>query len=370
VAPQGARHCGEPTVGFWLHTDDPNVASTRIRGLQVVQGLRDLGRAVSLFKPSQSCPDILVLGKRYDRASMDHAESLRARHGTRLVLDLCDNHFYYKDPAPQWVRRADALREAVRRVDRVVTASATLAQVVRAEIGDATPVSVIGDALDATPPLGPVTLSQRWSGARMRLFMAAHRVEAGRRLLWFGNHGVGYADGGIQDLAQIAQALHHHHREKPITLTVVSNRQDAYRRHLHGWTLPTLYLPWSGRVFREALASHAVAVIPARINPFTACKTNNRLATAFCNGLAVAADRIPSINEFADLALIDDWHGGLAMLMADAQERQRRIGAAQERLKERYGLEAICAQWATMCDEVAASEPQKRQPISGAETPI
>lgn len=344
-----------PTLGFWPHTTDPEVASTRIRCLQVVQGLRDLGREASLYHPGLHAPKVLVLSKRYDPDTIRHGETLRANHGTKLVLDLCDNHFYYKNPEPRWVRRAEFLREAAQAADLVVTASPELAKFVRAEVGDAKDIRVIGDALDAPRPVVRPTLAQRWHIARLRLFLGMNQVEPGRRLLWFGNHGSGYADGGMQDLALIADALHRHHRANRLTLTIISNSRQAYRQHLQAWTLPTCYLPWSGSLFQQTLAAHAIAVIPVRINPFTACKTNNRLATAFCNGLAVAAGRIPSYEEFAELALIDDWDAGLSALMGDAKARSCRVEAAKRQLTKNYGLEAICRDWVTLCDELSTS---------------
>lgn len=344
-----------PTLGFWPHTPDPEVASTRIRCLQVVQGLHGLGREVSLYHPGQIVPKVLVLSKRYDPDTIRHGENLRANHGTKLVLDLCDNHFYYKDPEPRWVRRAEFLRDAVRAADLVVTASPTLARFVRAEVGDSKDIRVIGDTLDAPRPVARPTLSQRWHIARLQMFLGTNRVEPGRRLLWFGNHGSSYADGGMQDLTLIADALHRHHRSRHLTLTIISNSKQAYRQHLQGWTLPTCYLPWSGSLFQQTLDAHAIAVIPARINPFTACKTNNRLATAFCNGLAVVAGRIPSYEEFAEHALIDDWDAGLSALMSDAKARSRRVEAAKRQLTKNYGLEAICNQWVALFDELSTS---------------
>ena len=97
--------------------------------------------------------------------------------------------------------------------------------------------------------------------------------------------------------------------------------------------------------FRAALSTHAIALVPAQSNPFTRCKTNNRLATAFVNGLAVAADALPAYEEFADVAVIDDWDSGLGALMDDADGRAQRVRRARERLQQRYSLEGVCQRW-------------------------
>lgn len=334
-----------PRLRFWPHSSDPLVASTRIRCLQVIEGLRLAGRDAGLYVEHEPAPQVLVLGKRYDDASLNQALDLRRRHGTRLILDLCDNHFYAKDDAPRWRARAASLRRAAQEVDLVVASTPALAEVIHQETGGDRPIQVIGDPLDTALPVGGVTLQQRWHAWRLRRFLASRDIAPGRRLLWFGNHGASYADGGLQDLTRIERSLHAHHRTQALSLTVLSNSEDAFRRHLGHWTLPTLYVPWSPAVFRQALAGHAIAIIPAQINPFTRCKTPNRLATAFYNGLAVAADRIPSYEEFEDWAVLDDWDEGLGCLMADAGERARRVQAARQRLLQHHDLGTICRAW-------------------------
>ncbi|MFN3298142.1 glycosyltransferase, partial [Caldimonas sp.] len=262
-----------------------------------------------------------------------------------LVLGRCDTRFYAKDDSLRWRALPACLRRAVQEVDLVVASTPALAEVIHQETGGDRPIQVIGDPLDTALPVGGVTLQQRWHAWRLRRFLASRDIAPGRRLLWFGNHGASYADGGLQDLTRIERSLHAHHRTQAVSLTVLSNSEDAFRRHLSHWTLPTLYIPWSPAVFRQALAGHAIAIIPAQINPFTRCKTPNRLATAFYNGLAVAADRIPSYEEFEDWAVLDDWDEGLGRLMADAGERERRVQAARQRLLQHHDLGTICRAW-------------------------
>lgn len=341
------------SVDFWPHTDSANVASTRIRCLQVVTGLRGLG-VYSRLVPANDSPDpgaapsVLVLAKRYDAGSIACGLALRERAGTKLVLDLCDNHFYSDQALPVWQARVDELRRAVHAVDAVVTASPVLAGIVREQCPKVKAVHVVPDALDEWPM--PVRL--RWAERRQQLrlwyFLRAHPVTSGRRLMWFGNRGSDYAAGGMQDLSLIADFLHSHHARQPISLTVVSNSFDAWRQLAKLWSLPTLYLPWSMAVFRHAQLRHDVALIPAEINPWTSCKTNNRLATAFIAGQAVAASRLPAYEEFADLAALDDWDAGLAALMDNAGERARRIQLASERLRQRFQIDVVCQRWHTV----------------------
>lgn len=353
-------------IAFWPHTANPDVASTRIRCLQVVAGLPGSAFEAQLFDANSESPDVLVLAKRYDEISLAHAVALRERSGTRLVLDLCDNHFYYHAAAAQWVERARRLRMAANAVDHVVVASDGLGEVVRSN-SDAGAVTTIPDAIDAGPPPRRTNWSQHLQLWRLRRFLDQHPVAPGRRLLWFGNHGAEYADGGIQDLNRIVDSLVRHHREQRLTLTILSNSRAAYDKLMGNWPIPSFYLPWSTPAFHAAMAAHAVAVIPAQRNPFTLCKTNNRLATAFTQGLAVAADSLPAYEEFADLAVLDDWDSGLGALMGEADGRRRRVERAGERLQQRYSLALICRRWAQLVDCLLDASPACQAGVHGKE---
>ncbi|MGA0609121.1 hypothetical protein [Caldimonas sp. KR1-144] len=317
--------------------------------------LQRQGMDATLFEPGQRPPGVLVLGKRYDEASLAQARELRTRVGTRLVLDLCDDHFHAEGDEPRWRERADQLRRACEAVDRVVVASPTLGESVRRACGESTPITVIPDGLDLDVA-DPADRRRHDAihALRLALFQRWHRVAPGRRLLWFGNHGASYAGSGMQDLSRIAQALAAHHRREPVSLLVVSNRWRTYREVSREWPWPSLYLPWSGANFARALRSVDIALIPVQSNPFTRCKTNNRLATAFINGLAVAADALPSYEEFRDLAVLDDWDAGLAQLMSDGENRARRIAAARDRLQARYAPAVVARRWADVLGELAA----------------
>jgi hypothetical protein len=341
------------------------VASTRIRCLQIIKGLLLEDQDVGLFSLQDPAPHVLVLGKRYDKDSVDHALELRERHGTRLALDLCDNHFYANEDEPRWRARAADLRRAVGEADLVIASTPALAEVIRQETSMDAPIQIIGDPIDNAMPTRRLTLVERWHTVRLKRFLARRGIVSSRRLLWFGNHGASYASGGMQDLLRIEEALHQHHRCEPLSLTVVSNSEEAFRQHLRQWTLPRIYLPWSPNVFSLALAHHAIAVIPAQLNPFTRCKTPNRLVTAFYNRLAVAADRIPSYEEFDGLAVLDDWDSGLGRLMADSLDRGRRIEAARRHLLEHHDLRSICRAWRTAFDRLLEHPPSANNLTQG-----
>ena len=343
-------------VAWWPHTTAPQVASVRLRCLQIVRQLRDWGHEASVYRPGDRAPQTLVLSKRYDAETLRHALSLSREAGTKLVLDLCDNHFVHgdDDPGGRLARRAQDLRDAIAQVHLVTTASAALAEVVRTQCaGRLPPVCVVDDAAEPPQALRRAfsweNLRARAALLRLRHWQARHTdVPTARRFVWFGNHGSPGVDGGMSDLARLRPALEQSASATgPLGLTVISNSAERHAQLTRGWTVPTFYLPWHADTFSTALQAHGTALIPIALNPFTACKTANRVLTAFQHGLNVVADAIPSYAPFSGCAVLDDWTFGLNGYGTPAQQsrRQADLLAGTAIAAEQFSLAKIGAQW-------------------------
>jgi hypothetical protein len=304
------------SVYFWPHTRNSNVASYRLRCQRIIEGLIKQGVDVRLFKEGH-IPEKLVLSKRYDPASIQHALQLKKNFGTKLYLDICDNHFYYKTPEPAAIKRADQLRSAVNSVDVVIASSEYLAEVVRKESDNCTPVVVIGDLVEFPHEPGLLekirNLIPFFRLIKLELDLKKLGPVKSRRLVWFGNHGGGYADGGMNDLHTIRTYLENVHKEAPVSLTIISNSHGKYKKLTEGWKVPVLYLPWNETFFSIALCLHSVSVIPIQKNPFTLAKTNNRVATSLIHDLRVIADEIPSYASYKDFISINEWEKSFLM---------------------------------------------------------
>ena len=307
-------------VSFWPHTTNPDIASYRLRCLRLQNMLQDKGVPAPTFQIGKPAPDVLVLSKRYDRKTLEVATRLRSGHGTRLVLDLCDNHFHFLNPDPIVVQRAKDLRSAIESVDLVVACSTYLRDVIANEVPDHSPVRVIGDLVE--PPLLPSAQVQashplawlRWQ----KLSHELHRTNTDirRRLIWFGNHGSNHVEGGMGDIRKLLPLLKDLHRRQPLSLTVVSNSQTKFDEISETAEFPMLYSPWSRAFFSRTLLSHRICVIPINPNPFTLAKTDNRVVTALVHGLQVVADSIPSYRAYARQVHLDNWADGLERAMA------------------------------------------------------
>lgn len=332
---------------WWPHKASETVASYRLRCAQIIAQLRHEGLDCGLYEPDRALtPKVLVLSKRYDAESVAHATDLRARAGTRIALDLCDNHFFVADDDPRSKARAAALKAAVDVADLVIASTETLAEA----IGDAcpkAPVIVIGDAAEAPyTPAWPRRLLTPAAELELAAFAAA-LPSAGkrRRLLWFGNHVSTRAEGGMLDLDGIYPLLERLNEEMPLSVTIVSNSRKKYAQLVERWRVPNSYLRWRRTTISRALRLHEVALIPISVNAYTRCKTNNRLVTALLHDLGVVADSIPSYEAFADAAVLDDWEDGLRRILTDESERRRQIEMGKRLQLKDWTLPLIAQSW-------------------------
>lgn len=342
--PRHALRSEQVDFAWWPHKAKDTVASYRLRCAQIVDELSMNGVSCGLYERGMT-PKVLVLSKRYDEASVAEACALRDAHGTRVILDLCDNHFSFDGQDPEWRARSDTLKSAVAAADLVTASTETLADVIREACPDAGNVIVIGDA--AEQPFDPGLIARgRDLGAEIDLALLSQKLSGNRRrLVWFGNHGSGYASGGMLDLRRIYPLLEKLDAETPLQLTIISNSHKKYRQTIEGWRIRTRYLRWRPTTFSRALRLHELCLIPIGDNPFTRCKTNNRVAAALLHNLPVVADAIPAYEVFADAVVLNDWEGGLRLMLSDRAEATRRCAIGQALLAADWTLPVIADRW-------------------------
>jgi glycosyltransferase involved in cell wall biosynthesis len=345
---------GRRLVGWRPNASDPRVASVRIRCLNPVRELQGRGYPVEVFNPARSrAYSAVVYSKVYHDEALAQARSLKT-NGTRIVLDLCDNHFYNPMGHEPLRTAGTQLRRMLAEADELVASTEAMAEVLREVAGPHKRVTVVGDAVEMRIVGVRVAPWERWLAIR-RLHALATGLgrEPGRTpLVWFGSHGGPSGDYGMGDLPLMRSLLESLHRENPLSLTVISNSAEKFERLIRPWSLPTYYLQWSAETFLDALRLHAIAVIPIQQNPFTRCKTNNRLATALVAGLAVVASRIPSYESFEACSVLDDWSEGLQRYISDPGARRRAVAVGQALVERDWSAAVIADQWQRYFDEL------------------
>ena len=306
------------SVHFWSHTLNSNIASYRLRCVRVIDGLRSKG-VVAVQYQEGDVPEKLILSKRYDVASIQHALYLKQKFGTKLYLDLSDNHFYYSVPSTEAIARANRLREAICTVDFVISSSQYLAKVIRQEVAAPPPIVVIGDLVEFPQEAKAIEIIKHPVSWLLMEYLRYSLEQLGTkkysRLIWFGNHGGGFADGGMNDISSIRPYLEDVAKKKLISLTLVSNSYKKYKELTAGWSISTFYVPWNGAFLSSVLRLHGISVIPIQSNPFTMAKTSNRVATSLVHGLQVIADPIPSYLEYRENIFLGAWKENLTALL-------------------------------------------------------
>lgn len=342
---------------------DPRVASTRIRCLNPIRALRTRGYPVELFRASrQKNYRVVIYSKVYDDASFREATELKKR-GVRIIFDLCDNHFYNPNSLRTLVKAKEQLKRMIGISDRVVASTPALVEVVRAELSNVPPITVISDAIETEIPKAITPWWQRsWRAVQAKRLIRAIENEGAKGpipLIWFGIHGGPNADYGMLDLLKVRHLLEDINRRIPICLTVVSNSREKYHETIAPWTVPTRYLEWNGCTFLSVLAEHSIAIIPIAVNPFTWCKSNNRVVLALYSGLAVVADRIPSYDPFRSVICLDDWESGLTRYLESPELRMRHATMGKNLVLESWTIEQVAERWKSVIEGVLNGQDEK-----------
>lgn len=338
-----------PRIGWKPKSADPAIASVRFRCLTPMAALQETGLDVSLYdEAKRDAYSLVIFSKLYDRRNQDLARALKAR-GCRTMLDLSDNHFYNPYDLTAYGAAARDLRVMAGLADLVVCCSEELARVVVAETSLPYAPPIVGDAVEA------FDVSARDAG------------DGVFRMLWFGSHGSPNAPAGMEDLLRIRANVDAAARTRPCELVIVSNNEAKFRVLTDSFVAPLRYVEWSAAGFAAELGRANVVLIPATPNPFTACKSNNRAATALWHGAPVLADPVPAYEELAAFLYLDDWAEGFSDALAGAPAMANRTREGQKYVRARLTPQENARAWRAAIDAALApgAGDERRHGLSG-----
>lgn len=324
----------------WYVAGDVATASIRLRCLIPMESLATRGHGTSLWHKNKNASfDVMIFSKIYDDRALATAQNLRKR-GTRIVLDLCDNHWFGEDEHLAIAARAARLEKMLKVIDRVTVSTPLLAKQIAMRFGlEEELISVVPDPVLPMQPTS-VALRGRWEIALLKRYLK--RYDQSCHLVWFGNHGAGHVQSGMEDLKRIRDVIDV--PDHKFSLTIISNSTAKYKRIFKGWQMPKHYVPWRIDTVDRMLMMHDCAVIPITPNPFTLAKTMNRPATALMAGLQVFADGIPSYRELSAFITLDDW-AALHTRASQSEGFETRINASRDYLNEHYSPSRIADYW-------------------------
>lgn len=328
-------------LGWKPKFQDARVASVRFRCLNPIAELQKRGFPVELFDETHlSRYSGVIFSKLYDEDNYNLARNLQQR-GKKVIFDICDNHFYN----PYRLEKFNIVRQQLLKMllvaDVVVVSTPTLAEILVKEAELKSMPVVIGDAVeeDETPQA-----AKRWW---FRFPMKERiRSEGIANILWFGIHGGENAPYGMLDLLNQKDVLIDLNRTHPLQLVVVSDSCEKFKRYIEPLPLRTLYIEWGSIPFSKILCEIDINIIPISRNPFTVCKTNNRLATALFAGVPTVADEIPSYRDLAPYCVLNDWERGLRLYMDHKPLGQEHARSARAFIMEHYTIKQVGDAWA------------------------
>ncbi len=343
-----------PSVSFWPHATSLRTASYRIRCRNIVNALRKLGFNASVYEIGRPKPDILVLSKRVDLASANHATELK-KHGVKIILDLCDNMFPRGPSSNIEKDGAKEISNLFLLCDAVVFATPDLMDVMTSELKLAGTAFVIGDAIE--PPDAFDRRSFYHTALDfLRLSMVSARMKLDgipkdRRLIWFGMQGARDLGSGMYDLAKVSPHLDKLNRKMPISLTVVSNNFKIYRELFSNQSFTTYYTTWSARHLYDVSKMHSISLIPVSLNNYTIGKTNNRLVTSLLNNLIVAASSLPAYKDFSNYVHLDKFDQ-LEDLIENRNSWMKKTEDGKKFAMGKWSLDEISKQWSALLTNV------------------
>ena len=325
-------------------------ASFRLRVTEIMKGLRDRGHICSFYGESAD-PDVLVVSKKYDLETQTAMELFRTKNRKGIIIfDLCDNHFYTDSQSLRELQdheaRVKLLQRALLRADAVTTSSEYLARAVVDHAGiDPQSIFTIDDCYEtiekSSRPYGFLNLLAeiRFRRLKRRLNRANKPTD---RFVWFGTHGVSYAEGGMFDLLARCDMIADTFRESNRSLTIISNSHKKYREVSKALNIQTHYLPWNQHTIGRALRLHTFLLLPIKASPFTSSKSTNRPITAMLNKLLVVCDLIPSYEKLREYLISPiEPRSLLYALSMSEEERTQHIKTAIAHVHQEYSIAHI-----------------------------
>ncbi|MBX3413741.1 MAG: hypothetical protein KF708_13705 [Pirellulales bacterium] len=264
--------------------------------------------------------DVLVVSKVLTRGKYElvaRAQTL----GTRVVFDLCDDHFHTPQLEVTYRRLAAA-------ADRLVASTSEMAAVIERETG--LQAVVVSDPCEG--PAGEACFSP--DDSRLRL-------------LWFGH------PTNFDTLASIVPGLQQLARELPLDLEVISDpagtRIEEALRSLDGGAgsnFTTRFTRWSPAATWQGLAACDLVLLPSLEGSRKQVKSPNRLVESLRAGRFVVAYPLPSYRCFADYVWLgEDVCDGVRWALAHRAAAEHRLLAGQRYVNQHCSAAALARLW-------------------------
>ena len=355
-----------------------NVASSRLRSFLPCKILKSAGWDCEIYNPKhQNNYQLVIFQKAYDPPDLILAEKLK-NQGTKIILDLCDNHFYNPYQIPEFVAKEKRLRKMIELANLVTVATPALGKLIHGKAN-----LVIDDVVDPFPETLQGKIRSKiasWKNNQQYRFNVLQKsfsdaispsplpftptsARSSFKVVWFGSSqlakiysqsGIKDAPAGLDSIKKVLPALEKINQEIPVQLTIISNSQKRFRQATKNTNFSCIYYEWNLATFPFLMQQQDVCIIPIEFNNFSICKTSNRLITALNQGVAVVADKIPSYEEFGEFVLFADWENGLGSYADNPALRAQHVHRGKEYIIGKYTQDRVVEQWSNAFKQVLA----------------
>ncbi len=172
-------------------------------------------------------------------------------------------------------------------------------------------------------------------------------------MIWYGNAGSEQPRFGMVDLGTIIPFLNKVNLQHPLKLTVVSNSEVSFQKYVKAYaSFEVCYIPWAKESFEYIIKEQDLCLIPVQQNPFTSCKTNNRVVLTLLLGVPILADPIPSYEEFSPFISLSDWEKNLVYFIEHKSLFKDKVKKGQVFISDKYSTEKIKERWKSVLKEI------------------
>tara|TARA_Y100000389_G_C17453552_1_gene516457 strand:+ start:629 stop:1657 length:1029 start_codon:yes stop_codon:yes gene_type:complete len=332
-------------IGYYIE-NNPQKASSRIRYLNIIKYLNNAN--IELYNnKNHSKYSTILFGKKFLDEDVKLAKTIKDE-GKSLYFDICDNYFHNPNNLESYKKYTSNIKEMMNISDKVILSSNELKKHVIKELPQIKKKIIVIEDAHEEELIRNCNLIEKITSILSFIKFKFFFNKKDLNLVWFGNAKVKNAPAGMIDLINVKALIEKANKNHRINLTIISNNKDLYKKYIANWNIKTHYLEWDNNNFIDILKLQDAALIPIDINPFTQCKTNNRLVQSIMNNLDVIADEIPSYEEFYKYCFLNNWQKGLEEVINSKKNKEKkmiRINGARKIIKEKYLINTISLRW-------------------------
>ncbi|WP_353573081.1 hypothetical protein [Candidatus Albibeggiatoa sp. nov. BB20] len=263
-----------------------------------------------------------VIFSKSSRYSNEQRAAYAKQQGIKVILDVCDNYFDTEKVAGQTAH----YKKMVALADIVTVSTAELAAIVETHTGKQ--AIVIPDPYEY--PQQPASFQP--SSKQLNL-------------LWFGSHK------NVDSLKAMIPQLTPLSHEIPLKLHIITTPQHGLegaceRFNTQSENYQLQFSPWSLEITQKAMQKTDFIMIPSLSIDVKMVKSPNRLIESVHSGRFVIAYPLPSYQEFAQWAWVNDhFVEGIRWALQHPQQVIDKIQAAQHYITQHYSPERAGLLW-------------------------